>query len=196
MTLTIKENIMAIPVVIFGIAFLCIFIFYFITINNTLVALKNQVQKAWANIDVILKQRFDEIPQLIEIINQYLQHEKNILNQVILARNMYGKARNEGEKIKASQELTGAFNGIMAIGENYPDLKSNNNYVQLQNRISELEEALAHRREFYNDAVNSYNTTIEQFPASIIAGMANYRQKDFYEIAEFEKARPSLKTNV
>lgn len=184
------------PIMILGGAFLVIFIFYFITVKNTLVAMKNQVQKAWANIDVILKQRFDEIPQLIDIINQYLQHEKNILQQVINARTMYGKARTEGEKIKASQELTGAFNGIMAIGEGYPELKSNNNYVQLQTRISELEESLAHRREFYNDSVNNYNTAIEQFPASIVAGMSGYAQKDFYEIAEFEKKRPSLKTNV
>jgi LemA protein len=181
---------------ILGITALCIFVFYFITISNSLISLKNQVQKAWANIDVILKQRFDEIPQLIEIINQYLQHEKNILNQVIQARTMYGHAKTEGDKIKASQKLSGAFQGIMAIGENYPDLKSNNNYVQLQKRISELEEALAHRREFYNDAVTSYNTMIEQFPSSIVAGMTNQTTKALYEIAEFEKARPSLKTNV
>lgn len=187
---------MSLPLIIFGIAFLAVFFFYFININNSLVALKNQVQKAWANIDVILKQRFDEIPQLIEIINQYLQHEKNIMSQVIQARTMYVKAKNEDEKIKASQELSGAFNGVLAIGENYPDLKSNNNYIQLQSRITGLEESLAHRREFYNDAVTNYNTLIEQFPSSIVASMSHHKVRALYEIAEFEKVRPSLKTNV
>lgn len=184
------------PILIFGAAFLCVFVFYFININNSLISLKNQVQKSWANIDIILKQRFDEIPQLIEIINQYLQHEKNILNQVIEARNMYGRAKNENEKIKASQQLSGTFNGIMAIGESYPELKSNNSFMQLQGRISELEESLAHRREHYNDAVTNYNTLIEQFPSSVIANMSNHRQKDFFEVAAFEKVRPSLKANV
>ncbi|MBY0412787.1 MAG: LemA family protein [Bdellovibrionales bacterium] len=185
-----------IAVVLFGGAFVCIALFYFININNSLVSLKNQVQKAWANIDVILKQRFDEIPQLIEIINQFLVHEKNILNQVIQARTLYGHAKTEGDKIKASQELTGAFRGIVAIGENYPELKSNHNFTQLQGRISELEESLAHRREHYNDAVTNYNTMIEQFPSSIIAGMSNHQTKVFFEVADFEKVKPSLKINV
>jgi LemA protein len=176
--------------------FCLIFVFYFITVNNSLVTLKNQVQKSWANIDVILKQRFDEVPQLIEIINQYLQHEKNILNQVIEARSLYGHAKSENDKIKANQQLSNAFSGIIAIGENYPDLKSNNNYVQLQKRISELEESLAHRRETYNDAVTNLNTMIEQFPSSIVASMANYRPKHLFEVSINEKSRPSLKTNV
>jgi len=181
---------------IFIIVAVVIFTFYFITIQNSLVSLKNQVQKSWANIDIILKQRFDEIPQLIEIINQYLQHEKNILNQVIEARSLYGKARNEGEKIKANQQLSNAISGIVAIGENYPDLKSNNNFVQLQKRISELEEGLAHRRETYNDSVTNFNTMIEQFPSSVVAGMLNYKTKELFEVSASEKIRPSLKTNV
>lgn len=184
-----------IPSIIAVILFI-VFFLLFININNSLVALKNQVQKAWANIDVILKQRFDEIPQLIEILNQFVSHEKNILNQVIHARSMYGSAKTDGDKIKASQELSGAFSGIMAIGENYPELKSNNNFIQLQTRVSELEESLSHRREHYNDAVNSYNTMIEQFPASIIAKMSNHRTKSMYEVASFEKQKPSLKINV
>ena len=177
-------------------AFLCVFVFYFITVNNSLVTLKNQVQKSWANIDVILKQRFDEIPQLIEILNQYITHEKNILNQVIQARTMYGQARNENEKIKASQQLTNAFNGIIAIAEAYPELKSNNNFTQLQSRVSELEESLTHRREHYNDTVTNYNTLIEQFPSSIVANMSNHKIKNLFEVAHSEKAKPSLKINA
>lgn len=183
-------------VLVFAVVFFALFVFYFIQINNSLVLLKNQVQKAWSNIDIILKQRFDEIPQLIEIINQYLTHEKKIIEQVVLARMLYGQAKSENDKIKASQQLSGALGGMVAIGENYPELKSNANFVQLQSRLSELEEALAHRREHYNDAVTHYNTLIEQFPSSIIAQMGHYRTKRLFEVTESEKIRPSLKTNV
>lgn len=187
---------MSLLVLIIAGLFCLIFIFYFIQINNSLVVLKNQVSKSWSNIDIILKQRFDEIPQLIEIINQYLTHEKKILDNVVNARTLYGQARSENEKMQANQQFTKGMASIMAIGENYPELKSNNNFVQLQSRLSELEESLAHRREHYNDAVTNYNTMIEQFPSSIIAQMNQHRQKRLFEVAESEKVRPSLKTNV
>ncbi len=185
----------ALPLVVIGIFFI-IFIFYFIQINNSLVVLKNQVSKSWSNIDIILKQRFDEIPQLIDIINQYLSHEKKILDNVVAARTMYGQARSENDKIQASQQFSRGIASIMAIGENYPELKSNNNFIQLQTRLSELEESLAHRREHYNDAVTNYNIMIEQFPSSIVAQMNRHRIKRLFEVAESEKVRPSLKTNV
>ncbi len=171
-------------------------VMFYITINNSLVALKQQVAKAWANIDVILKQRFDEVPQLIEVINQYVQHEKNILTTIAEARKQYGQARNEDEKMAANKTLSAALPAIFALGENYPELKSNHNFVQLQNRISELEESLAHRREHYNEAVTTYNTRIEQFPASLIARQLGYSEKHLFQIAEAEKVRPSLKINV
>ena len=188
--------VMSLPVLIFLGIFLIIILYYFIQINNSLIVLKNQVQKSWSNIDVILKQRFDEIPQLIEIINQYLTHEKKILDNVVHARTLYGLARSENDKIQASQELSNAFTGLIAIGENYPELKSNNNFIQLQSRLSELEESLTHRREHFNDAVTNYNTMIEQFPSSIIAQINLHHNKRLFEVAESEKVRPSLKTNV
>jgi LemA protein len=171
-------------------------VLFYVTINNSLVTVKQQVARAWANIDVILKQRFDEIPQLIEVINQYVQHEKNILLTIAEARKQYGMARNEDEKMKANQTLSAALPAIFALGENYPELKSNNNFVQLQTRISELEESLAHRREFYNEAVTTYNTRIEQFPSSLIAGRLGYTEKNLFQVAEAEKQRPNLKINV
>lgn len=188
--------VMSLPVLIFLGIILLVILYYFIQINNSLIVLKNQVQKSWSNIDVILKQRFDEIPQLIEIINQYLIHEKKILDNVVHARTLYGQARSENDKIEASQELSNAFTGLIAIGESYPELKSNNNFIQLQSRLSELEESLTHRREHFNDAVTNYNTMIEQFPSSIIAQINLHHKKRLFEVAESEKVRPSLKTNV
>jgi LemA protein len=172
------------------------FVFFAITTNNSLVALKNQVNQAWANIDVILKQRFDEIPQLIEIINQFVTHEKNIISNLTNARINYGKAKSIDDKIQASSQLSLALSGVIAIGENYPELKSSENFVKLQERISSLEENLAHRREFYNDAVSTFNTRIEQFPDSFFAKQLGYRQKHFFEVNEFEKVKPSLKINI
>lgn len=169
---------------------------FYITINNSLVALKQQVLKAWSNIDVILKQRFDEIPQLIEIVNQYVQHEKNILNNLVEARKHYGEAKSIDDKIKAANEFSVSLPGLLALGENYPELKSNTNFVQLQKRISELEESLAHRREHYNDAVTNYNIRIEQFPSSIVAKQLSYQEKTLFEVFQSEKIRPSLKINV
>lgn len=185
---------------LFILIFLCILFFisafYFIQINNSLVILKNQVSKSWANIDVILKQRFDEIPQLVEIIDQFLTHEKKIIDVIVTARTMYNKARSENEKIQANQQLNKGMVNVMALGESYPELKSNNSFVQLQTRLSELEESLAHRREHYNDAVTNYNTLIEQFPSSIIAQVNLHKKKRLFEINESEKIRPSLKLNV
>lgn len=178
------------------VAVIIIISFYAVTIYNSLVNIKNQVSKAWANIDVVLKQRFDEIPQLIEVINQYVQHEKNIITQLTNARTLYGKANSPNEKIKASSELSLALQGIMSIGENYPELKSNTNFMQLQTRISELEEMLTHRREFYNEAVNIFNTRIEQLPDVFVARMLNYTPKVYFEVASSEKIRPNLKINV
>lgn len=171
------------------------FLFY-VTINNSLVALKQQVAKAWANIDVILKQRFDEVPQLIEVINQYVQHEKNILTTIAEARKEYGTARNEAEKMRANQTFSSALPAIFALGENYPELKSNHNFVQLQRRISELEESLSHRREHYNESVTIYNTRIEQFPSSLVARQLGYTEKNLFQVADSEKVRPDLKINV
>ena len=109
---------------------------------------------------------------------------------------MYNKARSENEKIQANQQLNKGMVNVMALGESYPELKSNNSFVQLQTRLSELEESLAHRREHYNDAVTNYNTMIEQFPSSIVAQVNLHKKKRLFEINESEKIRPSLKLNV
>ena len=145
--------------------FLGIFLFgalaiigYFITIYNGLISLKENIKKSWSNIDVILKQRHDELPKLISVCESYSEFETGILDRLMKAREKYFKAKGVTKKSEASNEVTAALQGIFALAESYPDLKTNKNFMQLQERISHLEETLADRREFYNDTVST--TTI------------------------------------
>ena len=167
-----------------------------ISMYNNLIALKNQVDLAWANIDVILKQRFDEIPSLIEVLEQAASYEKSVIEKVAEARTRYGSARNEQQKLKASQELSLALSGVFAIGEAYPDLKSNAQFTHILSRLSALEDQLSDRRESYNDGVTLWNTTITQFPEVMIAPMFGFQAKPLFKVSEAEKARPSLKMNL
>jgi LemA protein len=167
-----------------------------ITIFNALVALRNQVDRAWSNIDVILKQRFDEIPQLVEVLEQFVQHEKSMIRTVMDARTRYGSARTPEEKAKASGEMAVALRGVFAIGEAYPELKSNANFVQIQSRLSTLEGQLADRRETYNESVTNWNTRIAQFPDLFFASMMNATARELFQVAEAERVRPSLKMNL
>ena len=137
---------------------------YLITIYNSLVRLKNDIDKAWANIDVLLKQRHDELPKLIETCKGYMQYEQKTFQLITEARTAYMKAGSVAEKAQADNMISGALKSLFAVSENYPDLKANNNFMQLQKRISELEEKIADRREFFNDDVNTYNIRIQQFP--------------------------------
>ncbi len=167
-----------------------------ISMYNNLIALKNQVDLAWANIDVILKQRFDEIPSLIEVLEQAASYEKSVIEKVAEARTRYGSARNEQQKLKASQELSLALSGVFAIGEAYPDLKSNAQFTHILSRLSALEDQLSDRRESYNDGVTLWNTTITQFPEVMIAPLFAFQAKPLFKVSEAEKARPSLKMNL
>ena len=173
-----------------------IFISTAITAYNGLIALRTQVDRAWANIDVILKQRFDEIPQLVEVLEQFVQHEKSVIRTVMEARAHYGSAKNPADKAKAAGEMSMALQGIFAIGEAYPELKSTANFVQIQGRLSALEGQLADRRETYNESVTNWNTRIAQFPDMFFASMMSAQPREMYRVAEHEKARPSLKMNL
>ncbi|MEK6823247.1 MAG: LemA family protein, partial [Nanoarchaeota archaeon] len=142
---------------------------YIIGLYNSLIALKNNIQKSWSNIDVLLKQRADELPKLIASVKGYMKHEKELLTELTKARTEFMKATTMNAKAKADATITGALKTLFAVAENYPNLKANENFIQLQNRISGLENELADRREFYNDSVNTYNIRIQSFPDSIVA---------------------------
>ncbi len=182
-----------------GIAILVfIGIFFVIGLNiyNALVRLRNQLERAWANIDVILKQRSDEIPNLVQVIEQYAGYEAGLLQKLAAARSNYGRAQNVDEKIKSSNEMALALSGVFAIGEAYPELKANENFNSLQQRISQLETTLADRREVYNETVANFNTRLDQFPDVIAARILNYQRQTMFQVSEAEKQMPTLKMNL
>jgi LemA protein len=166
---------------------------YLITIYNSLVRLKNDIDKAWANIDVLLKQRHDELPKLIETCKGYMQYEQKTFQLITEARTAFMKAGTVGEKAQADNMISGALKSLFAVSENYPELKANNNFMQLQKRISELEEKIADRREFFNDDVNTYNIRIQQFPDVIIAGMMHLQRRDLFKVTEEDRQDVDVK---
>jgi LemA protein len=167
-----------------------------INIYNGFISLRNQLERAWSNIEVILKQRYDEIPQLVQVIEQYSGYEAGLLSKLADARKHYGEASSIPEKIKASQEMSFALKGVIAIGEAYPELKTNQNFIQLQTRVSQLESMIADRRESFNEAVTNFNTRLDQFPDVFVARFLNYKRHDFYRVEEAEKVTPSLKIKM
>ena len=169
---------------------------YGVTIYNSLVQIKHNVTKAWANIDVLLKQRHDELPKLVETCKQYMKFEQDTLTRVIEARSKVFTAR-EAQNIPAlggaETLLRGALGNLFALAESYPDLKANQTFQQLQTRISTLENAIADRREFYNESVNVNNVRIEQFPDVIVARLLNFKEAQLLEFSEEEKKDVDVK---
>lgn len=170
---------------------------YGIIIYNGLVQLKHAVSKAWSNIDVVLKQRHDELPKLVEACKQYMSFEKDTLTKVIEARASVKQAQSAQDMKALGQAETSLRQGLgnlFALAESYPELKSNESFQQLQARISSLENTIADRREFYNDAVNANNVRIEQFPDVIIAKRYNFKAADLLEFEDHELQDVNIKS--
>jgi LemA protein len=161
---------------------------YLVTLYNGLIAVKNNVDRAWANIDVLLKQRHDELPGLIEVCKGYMKYEGDTLQRITQARTQFAQAVTVDQKTEASANVTSALGRLIATAENYPDLKANANFMQLQGRITELESEIADRREFYNDSVNTFNIRIQEMPDAILAGWMNLHPRQMFQVAEADKA--------
>ena len=156
---------------------LIVLLIYVIIIYNNLVRLKHNVSQAWSNIDVLMKQRHDELPKLVETCKQYMTYEKDVLEKVTQARAMVAQARESRDVDAlgaAETQLRLGLGNLFAVAENYPELRANEQFQHLQGRISQLEAQIADRREFYNDSVNANNIRIEQFPDTIIARTFNF----------------------
>ena len=181
---------------IIALGVLLVVVVYFVMIYNNLVQIKHNVSKAWANIDVLLKQRHDELPKLVETCKQYMQFEQETLIKVMDARSKVSAAR-ETQNMRALGAAEGALRAsvgnLFALAEAYPDLKTNQTFQQLQTRVSGLENAIADRREFYNESVNVNNVRIEQFPDSIVAGMFSFKSAQLLEFQAEEKADVDIK---
>jgi LemA protein len=167
---------------------LVVVLVYFVMLYNQLVQIKHNVSKSWANIDVLLKQRHDELPKIVETCKQYMKFEQETLTRVMEARSSVSNARESrdiGALGQAEGELRGAVGRLFALAEAYPDLKTNQTFLHLQGRISSLENGIADRREFYNESVNINNVRIEQFPDSVVAGMFSFKP---FELLKFSSA--------
>jgi len=159
---------------------------YVISIYNGLVRLNRNIDEAWSNIDVLRKQRADELPKLIDTVKQYMEHERGVLEDVTEARTHAEQASTPAQAGEADSQLQGAMANLFARAEDYPELKADENFQQLQTRISSIEEQIADRREFYNDSVNTYNIRIHQVPYNIVASVAGYVERDLFEVDESE----------
>jgi LemA protein len=166
---------------------------YTIILFNELVRLRNDNDRAWANIDVLLKQRHDEIPNLVACVKGYMEHERQTLEAVTQARAASMNAASVPQKAQADLFLTGALRSLFAVAERYPDLKANQNFLGLQNRISELEERIADRREFFNDDVNTYNTRIGQIPEVFLASVMSLKPRQLFQVSDSDRQQVEVK---
>jgi LemA protein len=169
--------------------FLAGVLIYAVILYNGLVRLRNENDRAWANIDVLLKQRHDEIPNLVETVKGYMQHEQQTLLAVTQARADSINASSVAQKAVADLKIASALHSLFAVAENYPQLKANQNFLKLQTRISELEERIADRREFFNDDVNTYNTRIGQIPDVFVASFMNLKRREMFKVSEQDRSQ-------
>jgi LemA protein len=161
---------------------------YALSIYNSLVALRNNIARSWANIDVILKQRHDELPKLVKTCEAYMQHERAVFDRLSDARGALARAHTVGERATAEGQLTQALGHFFAVAEAYPTLKADASFNQLQNRISELENQIADRRELYNDVVTIFNTRIEQIPDQYVAGWLSCVPAELFKVDDADRA--------
>ncbi|WP_323761140.1 LemA family protein [Maricaulis sp.] len=165
---------------------------FLVMVYNRLVALRQTCNQAWGDIDVQLKQRHDLVPNLVSTVQGYASHEKETLENVIKARQTAIDATSVKDLAGAENMLSGALRQLFALSEAYPDLKANQNFMQLQAELSDLENKIAAARRFFNNAVNEYNTSTEQFPAVVIANSMGFKQREYFEVGEAERAAPKV----
>jgi LemA protein len=167
-------------------------VFWFVLVYNSLVVLRNRVKEAWSDIDVQLKRRHDLIPNLVETVKGYASHERETFEKVIQARNMAMSAQGVKEKGEAENMLSGMLKSVFALSENYPDLKASQNFLELQRELSDTENKIQSARRFYNGNVLELNTRIETVPSNIVASIFSFKQAEFFQIGEEEKAVPKV----
>lgn len=164
-----------------------VILLFVILLYNGLIRLRNQVKNSWAQIDVQLKRRNDLIPNLVESVKGYMKHEKNVLENITKARSAVLGAKTVEDKAKASNMLSQTLKSLFAVSENYPQLKANENFIQLQEEITGTENKISYARQHYNDIIMVFNTKIQVFPNNIFAGMLNFGQEASFEATEAEK---------
>jgi LemA protein len=182
---------MTFPLLCFGLlVIVAIVAVAFVVIYNRLVTLRNRVDNSWSQIDVQLKRRYDLIPNLMETVKGYAAHETSVFEKVTEARASAMGAQSVGDQSQAENQLSAALKSLFAVAEAYPDLKANQNFMQLQEELTNTEGKIAYSRQFYNDSVMTYNTAIQTFPNNAVAGMFSFKEREYFEIETEAAAEP------
>ena len=179
------------PIIIAVVVILLLLVAFVVVIYNSLVSLRNHVQNSWSQIEVELQRRFDLIPNLVETVKGYMNHEDSVLTKVAELRTSWANASSVSEKVNLGNELSNTLKSIMAVAEGYPDLKANANFISLQEELSNTENKISNTRKMYNDSVTAYNTKLDIFPSNIVGGMFNFKHSDLYQVDNDE-----IKQNV
>lgn len=169
-------------------------VIWIIAMYNNLIKARQKVDNAWSQIDVQLQRRFDLIPNFVETVKGYMTHESETFEKIAQLRTSWANSSSVGEKAKLDGELSGALKTIMAVSENYPELKANTNFSDLSEELRNTENKISFSRQFYNDSVTMYNTKLELFPSNIIAGMFNFQKRELFA-AESDEARKNVKVD-
>ncbi len=177
-----------------AIAVLGVLLIFVVAGYNRLVTRRNMVDNTWANIDTLLQKRYDLVPNLVNTVQGYLQHERDVLERITAARTAFMRAETVKENAAAENLLGGAMKTLFAVAENYPELKANQNFLLLQEELSGIENKIAYARQRYNRTVMAYNTSIQVFPLNVLAGVFNFQARDYFEVAE-ERARESVQVS-
>ena len=180
---------MTIPIVVIIIVVICIIV---VSMYNNLVSLRQRVQNAWSQIDVQLKRRFDLIPNLQETVKGYMAHESETFSKIAELRTAWASSNTVAEKAEISNQLTDALKTIMAVSENYPDLKASESFLSLQDELRNTENKIAYSRQFYTDTVTMYNTKLEMFPSNLIAKAFNFKASELFEVKD-EQEKQNIK---
>ena len=167
---------------------------FLISLYNGLITSRNKVDNAWSQIDVQLQRRFDLIPNLVEAVKGYMKHEEGVLTKVTELRTSWANASTVGEKMELDNQLSGALKTIMAVSENYPELKANQNFSELQEELRNTENKISYSRQFYNDSVTMYNTKLQVFPTNIFANMFGFQAKELFRV-DSDDARKNVKVS-
>jgi LemA protein len=173
-------------------AIVVIAVIVFIVLYNGLVQQRNRIDNAWSQIDVQLQRRHDLIPNLVETVKGYAAHERETLDAVVRARNNAVQAQGPAEQAQAENVLTGALRQLFALSEAYPDLKANQNFLNLQEELTSSEDRVAYARQFYNDSVLKYNNKIQSIPSNMIAGMFNFAEREYFEVESAAREVPRV----
>ncbi|MDO8646830.1 MAG: LemA family protein [Candidatus Diapherotrites archaeon] len=183
---------LGISFLLWGIVILALIVVALILVFNGLILARNRMQNAWSQISVQLQKRIDLVPNLVETVKGYAKHEKDTFAMVTQARTAMMNAKGVAEKAKASDLFTGALKSLFAVAEAYPDLKANQNFLQLQEELTGVEEKIAYARQFYNDSVLDYNNAIQTLPNSILAGIFGFKNQEFFEATASAKTVPKV----